>query len=337
MANKFTNFTIHQTTYKTINNHPIRADILIPKDAPASAATKRPLIVRYHGGGLIMGDSLFEMFFPRWLLDLATTHNAIIVSPNYRLLPETTSPEIYTDIEDFWSWLHSATFSSLLSSTSGSTSGSGPVPVEADLNRILLAGDSAGGLLSIYTALAHPKEIRSATASYPWINPSSENFKGTRKNPPFGNSTPESVYLEYMAALQPGAIKSSVSTPESLTLMLSAGEHGHLSTLYERGTEGVDKNILYPTHKIEEGEGNVDFPVGGIAIIHGRQDSVVPVEDVEEFVDRARVIGGNLALEGPGVTLTIRDGEHGFDGDLRFDEEEWLREAFGEAVRVWLE
>lgn len=283
----------------------------------------------------MMGDSLFQMFFPHWVLDLATIHNAIIVSPNYRLLPESTSPEIYTDLEDFWTWLHSPAFSSLLASTS--ISGSASVPVEADLNRILLAGDSAGGLLSIYTALAHPKEIRSATASYPWINPSSENFKGTRKNPPFGHSTPESVYLEYMEALQPGTIKSSISTPESLTLMLSAGEHGHLSTVYERGTEGVDKSILYPTHKIEEGKGKVEFPRGGIAIIHGKQDSVVPVEDVEGFVDRARVIGEELALQGPGVTLTIKDGDHGFDGDLRYDEEEWLREAFGEAVRVWLE
>jgi acetyl esterase/lipase len=312
---KIANFNLLQTHYKKVNNHPIRADILIPKTAHTGP---RPVILRYHGGGLVMGDSLFMPFFPHWLADLAEKHNAIIVSPNYRLLPETTSPEIYADIEDFWTWLHGPEFGALLEKHDA----------EADLGRIITAGDSAGGLLSVYTALAHPRQIRAATASYPWINPGSANT--VLANPPFGHSTPESVYTEYMASAEIGGVKSEWSGPESLSFMLAAAEHGHLAGIYARGTEGVSREMLYPIDKLES-EG-VEFPRGGIAVIHGKQDSIVPVGDVEGFVEKAKGVGS-----GPRVTLTVRDGEHGFDGDLRFYEEEWMGVAFGGAIAAWLE
>lgn len=267
-----------------------------------------------------MGDSLFMPFFPHWLSDLATKYGAIIVSPNYRLLPESTSPEIYADIDDFWTWLHSPAFSAVLSQQD--------VPVEADLTRILTAGDSAGGLLSIYTALSHPRQIRAATASYPMIEPRA--FSSRRENPPFGHSTTESVYAEYMARVSVEGVKSDWTAPESLAFMLAAAEHGYLGGLYARGTEGVSDEVLYPIVKLQSGR--VEFPEGGIAVIHGGQDSVVPVDDVERFVEKARGLG----LEGP-VTLTVRDGEHGFDSGLRFEEEGWLREALAGAVDAWLE
>lgn len=274
-----------------------------------------------------MGDSLFEMFLPQWLLDLATLHGAIIVSPNYRLLPEATSPEIYADIEDFWTWLHSPAFASVLRNHS--------TPLEADLDRILTAGDSAGGLLSVYTALAHPKQIRAATASYPWINPGDAAFKAPLSKPPFGQSTPNSVYEEFMAKAAIGTAKSSFCTPEGMTFMLAGIEHGHLRGLYERGTEGVSPEILYPGARLDSAD--LEIPRGGIAIIHGRQDSVVPVGGVEEFVEKAKVVKEKLGLSGPGVSLTVQDGEHGFDGELRFEEEGWMQKAFKGAIEVWLE
>lgn len=49
-ANKFANFDIIQTTYKKVNDHEIRADFVIPK---SEFKGKRPVIVRFHGGGLV--------------------------------------------------------------------------------------------------------------------------------------------------------------------------------------------------------------------------------------------------------------------------------------------
>jgi phosphopantothenate synthetase len=79
-------------------------------------------------------------------------------------------------------------------------------------------------------------------------------------------------------------------------------------------------------------QSDIQIPRGGIAVIHGRQDSVVPVLGSERFVARAREITGSDK-----VVLAIRDGDHGFDSDLRFGEEPWLQESLKTAVETWLE
>ncbi|PYH97113.1 alpha/beta-hydrolase, partial [Aspergillus ellipticus CBS 707.79] len=142
--------------YKTVGDHGIRADIIIPQ---SDHTGKRPVIVHFHGGGFITGDALFWGWFPPYLNDIAKEHNAVIVSANYRMLPEVTSNDLFDDIEDLWTWLHSSTLKDLLSSLN--------TPTELDLERIITAGESAGGLISICLALAHPDEIRAGLASYP--------------------------------------------------------------------------------------------------------------------------------------------------------------------------
>lgn len=47
---KLDGFDIIQTPYKTIGNHEIRTDILVPR---AAHEGKRPVLVRIHGGGLV--------------------------------------------------------------------------------------------------------------------------------------------------------------------------------------------------------------------------------------------------------------------------------------------
>lgn len=39
---------------------------------------------------------------------------------------------------------------------------------------------------------------------------------------------------------------------------------------------------------------------------------------------------------GHNIVFTIRDGEHGFDGDVRY-EETWLQDSFTVAVGTWVE
>jgi len=46
-------FNLIQTDYKKVGEHGIRADILVPK-APFTG--KRPVILRFHGGGLVSDD-----------------------------------------------------------------------------------------------------------------------------------------------------------------------------------------------------------------------------------------------------------------------------------------
>lgn len=46
---KFSPFHIHSTSYKTVNEHPIGVDVLVPKKLDPGTK-KHPLIVRFHGG-----------------------------------------------------------------------------------------------------------------------------------------------------------------------------------------------------------------------------------------------------------------------------------------------
>ncbi|KAA8647162.1 hypothetical protein EYZ11_003865 [Aspergillus tanneri] len=303
-------FDLIQTPYKTVGNHEIRADFLIPK---SSFTGKRPVIVRFHGGGLIGGDSLIMGWFPRWLLALAKKHHAVIASANYRLMPESTSPEIFQDIEDFWTWLHSSTAAEILS------------PTTVDLTRVITAGESAGGLLSISLALAHPDEIRAATASYPMVDVAAPHFR-TSKPALLQQPQPESLVADHEGRIQPGDICSSGGSEERINLMLAVLQYGDLNRFYERGTEGFPRDARYPLERLDRS--GVRMPPGGMAILHGRQDTVVPLDGVQRFVDKAREVLGD------GIRLTVRDGIHGFDLETPL-EEWWLSDHLKGVIEGW--
>ncbi|KAL4940567.1 hypothetical protein BDV06DRAFT_18297 [Aspergillus oleicola] len=323
---KYAGFDIIPTTFKQVGEHAIRTDILVPQKPHPG---KRPVIVRFHGGGLLMGDSLFAGFWPHWLTDFALLHNAIVISPNYRLMPQATGLELWSDIEDFWTWLRSGAVESLLSTHS--------TPTTPDLNRILLAGDSAGGLLSVNAGLAHANDVRAITALYPCLNPASPDFAEPRKELfPFNTRTPESTIREVLSSAPSGPISSAVE-PQYLPLMLAAIEYGRIGPWYTRGSVGEEAqerlDWLFPGRRLEK-EG-VKVPRGGITIIQGRQDSVVPAHHSEPFVKRAKEVFAGQA-GGDKISLVFTDGEHGFDTDLRYHEEEWLRDALKTAAEAWL-
>lgn len=49
---KFSPFQIHSTSYKTVNEHSIGVDVLVPKGLKPGSQ-KHPLMVRFHGGFLV--------------------------------------------------------------------------------------------------------------------------------------------------------------------------------------------------------------------------------------------------------------------------------------------
>lgn len=85
----------------------------------------------------MLGSALYPDFFSPWIVQYALSQSAIIVMPDYRLLPEAKGVDILEDLADFWNWVRAdlATFVSTNSTNIGS---------EADLSKILVLGDSAG-------------------------------------------------------------------------------------------------------------------------------------------------------------------------------------------------
>jgi cephalosporin-C deacetylase-like acetyl esterase len=47
---RYSDFTVHETVYKVVNEQPINTYVLIPK---AASSTPRPVIVKFHGGFLV--------------------------------------------------------------------------------------------------------------------------------------------------------------------------------------------------------------------------------------------------------------------------------------------
>ncbi|KAJ5242769.1 uncharacterized protein N7469_001096 [Penicillium citrinum] len=315
---KIDGFEVIQTSYKKIEDHRIRCDILIPK---AKHERKRPVIINFHGGGLVVGDSLLMFIWPTWLSELALTYGALIISPNYRLMPEATSTEIFQDIEDFWTWIHSPALSDLLEGHS--------TPTEIDLGHIMTVGGSAGGTLSLYLALAYPTKICSAVAAYPGTNLASKAYTEPRAGPVWGQNVAESVFHNIMKTANIGAPVSSIVSPERSAFMIACIQHGHLGRLYALGSENTPREVLSPIVRLEKSGGRV--PKGGIVVIQGREDTVIPMAETEEFVAQARKL--TSAYD---IVFVDQDGEHGFDLNSKLDDA-WLQQALKRAIETWVE
>ncbi|ETN38407.1 uncharacterized protein HMPREF1541_06442 [Cyphellophora europaea CBS 101466] len=317
-------FDIHRAVFKTIHSHPIHLDVLIPKSLSPQPAGA-PLILRFHGGGLITGSSLLPAFFPTYLLDLAIQYSAIIISPNHRLLPEVAVSDILADIDDCWCWLHTD-FHNFLSSNIQST-------IKADLSRIFTIGDSAGGYLALQTALSHPEGVRAACVSYPMVDIKDRWFmehfhKQLFEIPQLGMEVVEerSAMIKKLSEDEPTKEKIVLSEDPKLSaimLMFAFIQHGLYRDYFDMGDARQ-----FPLERVQRGE---RFPKGGILVLHGIQDSVVPVE-------HSRTLERVVKQAGPQANFCLleREGDHGFDTEVTF-QEPWLLEALAPLVRAWLE
>jgi len=114
--------------YKTVNGHEIKANIFLP-----GTKEKYPVVVYFHGGGFIFGNR--DEGLEDVLRDKLLANKYAVVSADYRLAPETKLAEILNDVRDVVIWLRE--------------NGSKQFPI--DVNKIAVAGGSAGGYLALST------------------------------------------------------------------------------------------------------------------------------------------------------------------------------------------
>ncbi|KAK8251128.1 Alpha/Beta hydrolase protein [Phyllosticta capitalensis] len=322
---RFSDFSIHTTPYKTVGSHAITADVLIPKSLLTSPSPPRPLLVRFHGGGLVGASSLFPAFFAPWMLQLAEREGAVIVSPNYRLLPEASVGDVLADVEDVWRWVRGEgeEEGGLARFVEHETKGR----VTVDTRRVMTAGDSAGGYLSVMLALRHPDEIRSATAAYPMLDIRSAHFSTSYAKPMFGlPMQPRALYDAHVAAVRSGDKPGVISADprcERFELMFCVPQNGICSELFP-----ADQRAWVPFEAVEDG---ARLPRGGLFVAHGAGDDVVPVEGSRAFERLVRERDGEVRF-----VLAVREGGHGFDAEASVDDE-WMRDGLRGVVQAWLE
>jgi acetyl esterase/lipase len=112
-------------TYKTVGTLEIKLDVHRADDQPG-----RPLVVWLHGGALIMGH---RANVDERVLKMMLDAGYALVSPDYRLAPETKLPAIIEDLEDAFAWLQA----------------NGQKLLHLDTSRIAVMGGSAGGYLTL--------------------------------------------------------------------------------------------------------------------------------------------------------------------------------------------
>ncbi|THV75269.1 alpha/beta-hydrolase [Aureobasidium pullulans] len=164
-SSKYSDFDQKDVVYKIVNDQDISATILVPRNITPG---KHPLLVHFHGGFLICGSNLYEEWHATWTIQLAAQKNAILVTPNYRLLPEANGREVLDDINDFWSWVKTSLPSEVAKMAKG---------VEVDTTNTLVAGESAGGYLAIQSSLLRPSAGIKAAKNTWREHPNSPNQK----------------------------------------------------------------------------------------------------------------------------------------------------------------
>lgn len=183
---KFDAFERADLVYSTVASHEIWTSVFTPRkvaeEGRGGASVHVPVLVFWHGGGFIVGDRLYEPWWPDWLLEFASSQDAMIVAPDYRLLPEATGADVMDDMDAFWTWFLD-TLPGLAESESWE--------VRPNVKHIICAGHSAGGIIALHSAVQRPDvAVKAVVSLYGPLYSNVPEFKMARPRRILGSLPP---------------------------------------------------------------------------------------------------------------------------------------------------
>ncbi|KAE9372865.1 alpha/beta-hydrolase [Stipitochalara longipes BDJ] len=228
-ADIFAGHDTKTTSYKEVKGHKVLAGIYTPNGLTPG---KYPLIARFHGGFLITGAH--QEWFEPWLMKYSILHSAIVVSPDYRMLPEANGLDIMKDLSDFWDWVHSGLQKEL---------GSG---IEIDYGKILIERGSAGGYLAIQSALSQGHKVAACMASYAPIDLKIPFFTTAYERSMVGfPMQPADMVEKHITSLKGEEVVLTASPPVRLDLAFASIQQGKYVELL-----GSDAS-LFPMERLD--------------------------------------------------------------------------------------
>jgi acetyl esterase/lipase len=266
-------------TYKTIEGIKVQADVYCTADKQM-----RPVVVWIHGGALIVGS---RASVPQQLLTLCKNEGYALVSLDYRLAPEVKLPAIIEDVQDAFRWLAKK----------------GP-ELGLDTDRMVVAGGSAGGYLTLMTGFAVKPRPKALVAYWgygdvdgDWYTKPSEHYR-------------KSAALVKKDEAYKGVGKNVVSGAEGEEGKARGRFYLYLrqNGLWTREVTGFDpekdRAKLDPYCPVR----NVTADYPPTMLIHGTEDTDVPYE-----------LSANMAKEltrqkVPHELVTVRGAGHGLSG-----------------------
>jgi acetyl esterase/lipase len=263
-------------TYKTVGGHEIQADVYQRGDGGT-----HPVLMFIHGGALIMGSrkGLNQEQVGRYL-----KAGFVLVSIDYRLAPETKLEALLEDVKDAHRWIRAK----------------GAGLFGADPDRIVVAGGSAGGYLTLMCGVMLNPKPKALAAFYGY-----GDIDGPWYSQPdaFYSKQPAVKKEDAYAAVGTSAISAPMGKNNRGLFYLYCRQNG----LWPKEVTGHDpaKEPKYFTPFCPVRNVTKAYPP--TILLHGDHDTDVPYQ---ESVDMA------AALQRAGVEhefITAVGGGHGFD------------------------
>jgi acetyl esterase/lipase len=260
-ASKFHDFRRTDLIYRTVANHDLYASVLRPKSTTPESAS-RPVLVFWHGGGFITGDRMYDPWWPRWIIQLAQSRDAMIISPDFRLMPEASPSDVLDDVARFWTW-----YTQTLPQIAASEAWDAP----PDVKRTICVGQSSGAVIALHSALEHQDvQIQAVLALYgplcfdvPLLNmPKPRIIGGSR--PPAPRQA-EAMIRSYIARNQ-GKIRTSGNPINDWELVVTMVQQAWLPRAAKRSHNSRLDVVVNLRNKLT---------LPPTWVVHGEQDSVV--------------------------------------------------------------
>lgn len=241
------------------------------------------------------------------------------MTPDYRLLPESTGHEAVGDAADVHSWV--------LSSLSDF--------LQRPIGSVILAGASAGGYLALTSALVAKQKPAALLSLYGMLDIAGPRFTTSGATVFGGPSGDAAAVLQQFPGPQHGVDEVELSAhalsenpfgdprfgfvdasvinkvfPDYVT-----GVNGMTRTIVEHGIEGIPQpqRHLFPLSHGDLGK------LPRTMVVHGVNDQIVPAENSRLFVEKLKLAGVEYKEDFP------EDGPHGFDlsgGNMDIETEE---------------
>ncbi|TIA05953.1 alpha/beta-hydrolase [Aureobasidium pullulans] len=144
-------------------------------------STPKPIVIILHAGGFVIGS---DAMIPQVQIDYLTSHNFVVVIPNYRLCPQVSALKgAIPDTHASYDFCKSALGPIMLSTH----------VMSVDTSKMAAMGMSAGGLLALHLAARGEPNIKAVTVLYPSLYLSQPSLSRTNEPyhlPPY-NQAPE--------------------------------------------------------------------------------------------------------------------------------------------------
>ncbi len=273
--------TLVKTTvaYRVVDRHEILADVYRPAGDEVC-----PVIVWIHGGALIVGhrESISSQ-----VRQLAEEQRCALVSIDYRLAPETILPALISDIEAAFRWLGD----------------DGASQFHLDPNRIVVAGASAGGYLTLVTGYRVQPKPKALVSLFGYGDLTGDWYSTPS---PHARHNARKVTRATALAQTDGSVISDdrQRMGNGMLIYLHYRQNGiwpEEVSGFERATIRKQIAPFEPIHNV-----SADYPT--TLLIHGTEDTDVPFEQSELMAKQF------ARHHVPFVFKSIENGEHGLNG-----------------------